>query len=283
MTEEACKNAIIRLVEPLAHALGLVLWGVEVVRAGRVLVRVYVDVPVAACGVAGHPADGRCGLSVENPAANPAASPAASPATDAVPPPLSALSATVDQCEKISRQLGLALDVEDCFADPYVLEVSTPGLTRVFFCLEQMSPYVGDVVEARLERPLAPQSADAAPSELPARRVWRGILRAVEDTGFVLAPAQVSPEGDVLHEDLPAARIPWEAARRVSRMYVFRKPVKPGKGPGQGRGKGIGKKPSKKSEKEKGDEGGRGNAEAGRAPGATPEEAAATTAGRIPG
>lgn len=265
MTEEACKNAIIRLVEPLAHALGLVLWGVEIVRAGRVLVRVYVDVP-ALPGQAN-------GLEAANPT-DPSPD-------DAVTP---ALSASLDQCEKISRQLGLALDVEDCFADPYVLEVSTPGLTRVFFSPEQMPPYVGQVVEARLERPLVPEAADAAPADLPARRVWRGVLQAAEGAAFVLAPVQVSQEGKVLPEDLPAVRIPWEAARRVSRMYVFRKPVKPGKGAGKGAGKQSGKGaaegPGKKTGKGKG---GRRGADADGQPDAAPESAAATAAGRNPG
>ena len=37
---------------------------------------------------------------------------------------------TLDDCEKFSRSFGAILDVEDLFAGPYTLEVSSPGLDR---------------------------------------------------------------------------------------------------------------------------------------------------------
>ena len=37
---------------------------------------------------------------------------------------------TVGDCEWVSRELGRVLDVEDIIDHPYVLEVSSPGLTR---------------------------------------------------------------------------------------------------------------------------------------------------------
>jgi len=37
---------------------------------------------------------------------------------------------TIADCEKINRELGRVLDVEDFFDHPYTLEVSSPGLTR---------------------------------------------------------------------------------------------------------------------------------------------------------
>jgi ribosome maturation factor RimP len=37
---------------------------------------------------------------------------------------------TLDDCEKFSRSFGAVLDVEDLFAGPYTLEVSSPGLDR---------------------------------------------------------------------------------------------------------------------------------------------------------
>ena len=35
--------------------------------------------------------------------------------------------ATIEECAKLSRQLGLALDVEDIIPSAYILEVSSPG------------------------------------------------------------------------------------------------------------------------------------------------------------
>ncbi|MGA9851623.1 MAG: ribosome maturation factor RimP [Gammaproteobacteria bacterium] len=37
---------------------------------------------------------------------------------------------TVDDCEKVSRQMSAVLDVEDPIAGAYTLEVSSPGLDR---------------------------------------------------------------------------------------------------------------------------------------------------------
>lgn len=57
---------------------------------------------------------------------------------------------TVDQCAKVSRALSVALDVEDMIPGRYVLEVSSPGLDRMFFEPGQMAPYVGQTVDVTL-------------------------------------------------------------------------------------------------------------------------------------
>lgn len=229
MTDNALRETIIRLAQPVVHALGLIIWGVETARAGRTIVRLFVDVPT-----------------IPQLPGMPEGSEEPSPATTAPAPvhglqessgaevPAAPTSASIEQCEEISRHLALALEVEDSIADAYVLEVSTPGLSRLFFSLEQMIPYVGDVVEARLHTPVA--STDPAAHGGP-RRVWRGTLVTVEDDAFVLAPVTVSPEGEVEDENYPAVRLPWEAVRRATRMYIFKKPQKPGKKPGKPQGK----------------------------------------------
>ena len=204
MSENALKETVIRLAEPVVRSLGLVIWGVEVVQAGRMVVRLFVDVPP------GAPESLQAADREENEAS-------AAPS-----------SASIDQCEEISRHLGLALEVEDAMPSAYVLEVSTPGLTRLFFSLDQMRPYLGDMVEARLHAPVAPEAA-AATDTVP-RRLWRGRLAAVEADAFVLEPAALSLEGEASPEDLPPVRLPWTAVRRASRMYIFRQPVNPARG-----------------------------------------------------
>ncbi|MBD5640828.1 MAG: ribosome maturation factor RimP [Desulfovibrio sp.] len=62
---------------------------------------------------------------------------------------------SIEQCEAISRQLSLAMDVEDCIDQAWTLEVSSPGLERKFFSFDQLAPYVGDILEVRLNAPLA--------------------------------------------------------------------------------------------------------------------------------
>lgn len=234
MTENVLKETVARLAEPVVRSLGLIIWGVEILQAGRIIVRLFVDVPPAALEPwsLNAPCDEQAsgGVTSSDPA-----SPASSSPGSAFP-----ASATIDQCEEISRHLALALEVEDSIPEAYVLEVSTPGLTRAFFSLAQMRPYLGDMVEARLHAPLATQGVDPADATA-GRRIWRGRLTAVEKDAFVLEPAAVSPEGDVQPENLPPLRVPWQAVRKASRMHIFRRPGKPGKKSGKTAGKKAGK------------------------------------------
>ena len=138
---------------------------------------------------------------------------------------MTARSASIDQCEEISRQLGLALEVEDLIEQAYVLEVSTPGFSRLFFSLDQMRSYVGDMVELRMVSAYAPENAPAA------RRAWRGVLREVTDSAVRVAPASVSAEGDICPEAMDEVLVPWDMVRRASRIHIFRQPQKPGKQP----------------------------------------------------
>jgi ribosome maturation factor RimP len=50
---------------------------------------------------------------------------------------------TIDDCERVSRELGRVLDVDDVIDHPYVLEVSSPGLTRPLKRREDFERYRG--------------------------------------------------------------------------------------------------------------------------------------------
>ena len=204
MSENSLKETVTRLATPLVQAQGLEIWGVEIAQAGRTTVRVFVDLPLevkqaqAALSADSDPAD-----NLEDSADI-----------------MTARSASIDQCEEISRQLGLALEVEDLIEQAYVLEVSTPGFSRLFFSLDQMRSYVGDMVELRMVSAYAPENAPAA------RRAWRGVLREVTDSAVRVAPASVSAEGDICPEAMDEVLV-----RRASRIHIFRQPQKPGKQP----------------------------------------------------
>lgn len=169
MSENSLKETVTRLATPLVQAQGLEIWGVEIAQAGRTTVRVFVDLPLevkqaqAALSADSDPAD-----DLEDSADI-----------------MTARSASIDQCEEISRQLGLALEVEDLIEQAYVLEVSTPGFSRLFFSLDQMRSYVGDMVELRMVSAYAPENAPAA------RRAWRGVLREVTDNKFAALLAAI--------------------------------------------------------------------------------------------
>ena len=52
----------------------------------------------------------------------------------------------VEDCERVSRQSGSVLDVEDPITGEYTLEVSSPGMDRLLFKLEQYPAYVGEMM-----------------------------------------------------------------------------------------------------------------------------------------
>lgn len=80
----------------------------------------------------------------------------------------------VEDCAKVSRQVSSILDVEDPITGEYNLEVSSPGLDRPLFELEQYQEYIGAVVSLRLRVPF------------DGRRKFKGQLTAVEGEDVVL-------------------------------------------------------------------------------------------------
>lgn len=80
----------------------------------------------------------------------------------------------VDDCEAVSRQISAVLDVEDPISSEYTLEVSSPGMDRPLFTLEQFAKHVGEQVKIKLRSPF------------DGRRNFQGLLRGVEDQDVVV-------------------------------------------------------------------------------------------------
>ncbi|MBA1275278.1 ribosome maturation factor RimP [Stutzerimonas azotifigens] len=80
----------------------------------------------------------------------------------------------VEDCEKVSRQLSGVLDVEDPISAEYTLEVSSPGMDRPLFTLDQFATHVGEVVKIKLRSPFE------------GRRNFQGLLRGVEEQDIVV-------------------------------------------------------------------------------------------------
>ena len=70
--------------------------------------------------------------------------------------------------------MSAILDVEDPIADKYNLEVSSPGLDRPLFTLEQFQRYVGEDIAVHLRIPVLD------------RRKWQGKLEKIENDMLTL-------------------------------------------------------------------------------------------------
>ncbi|BCA30884.1 ribosome maturation factor RimP [Metapseudomonas otitidis] len=80
----------------------------------------------------------------------------------------------IDDCEKVSRQISGVLDVEDPISSEYTLEVSSPGMDRPLFRLEQFAAHAGELVKIKLRSPYE------------GRRNFQGLLRGVEEQDVVV-------------------------------------------------------------------------------------------------
>lgn len=74
---------------------------------------------------------------------------------------------TIDDCERVSRQISAILDVEDPIQGEYTLEVSSPGIDRPLFTLPQFERYLGAEANVRLRVPI------------DGRRRFRGMIEKV--------------------------------------------------------------------------------------------------------
>lgn len=61
---------------------------------------------------------------------------------------------TVDDCEKVSRELGTILDVEDPIPQSYNLEVSSPGLDRPLKTDKDFARFIGKRAKIKTREPL---------------------------------------------------------------------------------------------------------------------------------
>lgn len=81
---------------------------------------------------------------------------------------------SLEDCEKVSRQVSSVMDVEDPIAGEYTLEVSSPGMDRPLYTLGQFERYTGEQVNIRLRVPF------------DGRRKFSGVLRGVEGDDVVV-------------------------------------------------------------------------------------------------
>ena len=81
---------------------------------------------------------------------------------------------TADDCAAVSTQVSAILDVEDPITGEYTLEVSSPGMDRRLFRLDQYPAYVGEMVDVHLRSPF------------DGRRKFKGILKGIEGEDIVV-------------------------------------------------------------------------------------------------
>lgn len=123
---------------------------------------------------------------------------------------------SLSDCQDVSRDLSVALDVNEAVAPKirYRLEVSSPGLDRPLTRARDFQKYAGHEVRVMTRLPLP---GDAASSEGNGRRKFNGVLKGLE--------------GDKVRvEDGPSTfEIPLTAIAKANVVYKFAQKSKPGR------------------------------------------------------
>ena len=140
--------AVQEIVEQTVAGLGYDL--VEVERSAGGLLRITIDLPWKP---EGHKPDAATGL---------------------MPEQFAELFVTVEDCEKVNRQLLFALEVEG--AEYKRLEVSSPGIDRPLRHEKDFERFVGHVIDVSLKAPIG---AAAAGQVNATRKKFRGTLERV--------------------------------------------------------------------------------------------------------
>ena len=117
-------QALQDLIAPAVQACNVELWGIEFTPQGkRSLLRIFIDKPVDLTASPTVSADGDEELG---------------------------RGIGVQDCVRVTQQVGAMMDVHDPISGEYSLEVSSPGWDRPFFQLEQMQSFIGQQVALRL-------------------------------------------------------------------------------------------------------------------------------------
>jgi ribosome maturation factor RimP len=142
-------NKVTELIEPTVEALGLDLWGIELLQQGKFTVlRIFIE---------------------------------------------SDEGITIEDCEKVSRQVSAILDVEDPISGEYTLEVSSPGIDRPLFKISQFEEYADSEVDIKMRSPL------------DGRRKFKGRITKID--GNAIRIDVDGTEYDLDHSDIEKASV----------------------------------------------------------------------------
>jgi ribosome maturation factor RimP len=124
---------------------------------------------------------------------------------------------TVEDCETVSRDVSAVLDASDEIAHRYTLEVSSAGLDRKLYSLDDARRFVGRRVRVKTEEPVVPRVVEKAGAKSPAlspARNFAGRLERVEGEELTVVDEVERKIYNVRFGDIRLARLDFEWPER---------------------------------------------------------------------
>lgn len=94
-------------------------------------------------------------------------------------------SVTIDDCARASRESATHLEIEDMIAGAYRLEVSSPGIDRPLFTIEDYTRFKGSKVKLETYVPISDT------------KKFEGVIKETSDTGVTINIGEQDLEFDL--------------------------------------------------------------------------------------
>ncbi len=118
---------------------------------------------------------------------------------------------TLEDCEAVSREVSELLDASDEIRHRYTLEVSSAGLERKLYGLEDARRFVGRGIRVQTQAPVTPESLGTARAAAGPARNFAGTLQRVEGDRLTVIDESDRKIYNVRFGDIRVARLifPW--------------------------------------------------------------------------
>ena len=120
---------------------------------------------------------------------------------------------SVEDCEAVSREASTLLDASEEISHSYALEVSSAGLERKLYSLDDARRFVGRRVRVKTETPVVPETS-GTPADGVGSRNLRGRLDSVEADVLRVVDEENRKTYNVRFGDIRQARLEYEWPER---------------------------------------------------------------------
>jgi ribosome maturation factor RimP len=123
---------------------------------------------------------------------------------------------TIEECESVSRDVSALLDASDEIGHRYLLEVSSAGLDRKLYSIDDARRFVGRQVRVKTDEAVIPEPSEGKPASTAGSRNLRGTLESVQGDVLRVVDGENRKTYNVRFGDIRQARLEFEWPGRRS-------------------------------------------------------------------